>query len=129
LEYEKGLPYILRAIADLQLSDQLNVAGDESLKQNYMKLAQDLGLSNNIKFHDWLSVNALNELYSECTISVMPSIMPEPFGKVGVESMANGRPVVAFDLGGIPDWLIDGFNGFLVPMMNNPSLSQNIDNL
>ena len=104
LEYEKGLPYLLWAIADLQLSDQLNVAGDGSLKQNIMKLAQDFGLSSNIKFHDWLSANALNELYNECTISVIPSILPEPFGTVGVKSMANGMPVVAFDVGGIPDW-------------------------
>ena len=127
LEYEKGLPYLLRAVADLQLSNQLIVAGDGSLKQNYMKLAQDLGLSGNIKFHDWLSASALEELYYDCTISVMPSIMPEPFGKVGVESMANGRPVVAFDVGGIPDWLKDGFNGYLVPTRNIPLLSQKIN--
>ena len=129
LEYEKGLPYLLRAVADLQLSNQLIVAGDGSLKQNYIKMAQDLGLSENVKFLDWLSASALEELYSDCTISVMPSIMPEPFGKVGVESMANGRPVVAFDVGGISDWLIDGFNGYLVPSRDISLLSQKIGNL
>ncbi len=55
--------------------------------------------------------------------------MPEPFGKVGVESMANGRPVVAFDVGGISDWLIDGFNGYLVPSRDISLLSQKIGNL
>ena len=129
LEYEKGLPYLLRAVADLHISNQLIVAGDGSLKQNYIKMAQDLGLSDNVKFLDWLSASALEKLYSDCTISVMPSIMPEPFGKVGVESMANGRPVIAFDVGGIPDWLIDGFNGYLVPSRNIPLLSQKIGNL
>jgi glycosyltransferase involved in cell wall biosynthesis len=129
LEYEKGLPYLLRAVADLQLSNQLIVAGDGSLKQNYIKFAHDLGLADNVKFVDWLSASALEELYSDCTISVMPSIMPEPFGKVGVESMANGRPVVAFDVGGISDWLIDGFNGYLVPSRDISLLSQKIGNL
>lgn len=129
LEYEKGLPYLLRAVADLHFPYQLIVAGEGSLKQDYIKLAQDLGLSDNVKFLDWLSAGAMENLYSECTISVMPSIMPEPFGKVGVESMANGRPVIAFEVGGISDWLIDGFNGYLVPSRDIPLLSQKINSL
>jgi glycosyltransferase involved in cell wall biosynthesis len=41
-------------------------------------------------------------------------MIPESFGLVGIEAMACARPVVAFDSGGIRDWLVDGDTGFLV---------------
>jgi len=127
LEYEKGLPYLLRAMAGVKSNYELIIAGDGNLNQEYIELAQELGLSDNVKFVNWLSASALDKLYSECAVTVMPSIMPEPFGIVGIESMANGKPVIAFDVGGIPDWLIDGYNGFLVPAKDISLLSQKID--
>jgi len=42
----------------------------------------------------------------------MPSIWPEPFGKVGIEAMSVGRPVIGTSGGGISDWLIDKEVGF-----------------
>ena len=41
-------------------------------------------------------------------------MIPESFGLVGVEAMAFGKPVVAFDSGGIREWLIHGETGYLV---------------
>ncbi len=43
----------------------------------------------------------------------MPSLWPEPFGKAGLEANAMGVPVIAFDTGGIPEWLTAGVNGEL----------------
>jgi glycosyltransferase involved in cell wall biosynthesis len=48
---------------------------------------------------------------------------------VGVEAMANSRPVVAFNVGGIPDWLKDGYNGFLVPSRDVKRLAARMDQL
>jgi len=45
---------------------------------------------------------------------VMPSLWPEPFGRVGPEAGKYAVPAVAFDLGGTPSWLSDGENGYLV---------------
>jgi glycosyltransferase involved in cell wall biosynthesis len=45
----------------------------------------------------------------------MPSLMPESFGLAGLESLACGTPVVAFDAGGITEWLAHGVTGFVVP--------------
>ena len=44
----------------------------------------------------------------------MPSLWPEPFGLVGIEGFAAGRPAIASATGGIPDWLEDGVNGLCV---------------
>ena len=46
---------------------------------------------------------------------LVPSLWPEPFGMVGVEAARRGVPAVAFAVGGIPEWLIDGVTGRLVP--------------
>ena len=45
----------------------------------------------------------------------MPSLWPEPFGLVGLEAARHRLPVAAFAVGGIPDWLRPGVNGYLAP--------------
>jgi glycosyltransferase involved in cell wall biosynthesis len=49
------------------------------------------------------------------TVLAMPGTWPEPFGLVGLEAGALGVPAVAFDVGGIREWLRPGENGYLVP--------------
>ena len=48
---------------------------------------------------------------------------------VGVEAMARGRPVVAFAVGGIPDWLDDGVTGILAPEADTAALGAAIATL
>jgi len=60
----------------------------------------------------------LQNYYKKSTVVVMPSLFPETFGFVGLEAMYFKRPVVAFNAGGISEWLIHGKNGFLIERGN-----------
>ena len=74
-----------------------------------------MGLDTRVTFRGWLQGDALVNAYREAAVVVVPSRWPEPFGIVGIEAMAHGRPVVAFSVGGIPEWLENGVGGVLVP--------------
>jgi glycosyltransferase involved in cell wall biosynthesis len=67
------------------------------------------------------------DFYCRARMVVMPSMIPESFGLVGIEAMACGRPVIAFDSGGISDWLMDGETGLLVERGNIEKLADSIE--
>jgi glycosyltransferase involved in cell wall biosynthesis len=59
----------------------------------------------------------------------LPSLWAEPFGYVGIEAFARGRPVVAFDVGGVRAWLDDGTNGVAVRAGDEAALGDALDAL
>jgi glycosyltransferase involved in cell wall biosynthesis len=54
--------------------------------------------------------------------TVAPSLWPEPFGLVALEASAAGKPVIASDIGGLRDIVVDGESGLLVPPDDRPAL-------
>jgi glycosyltransferase involved in cell wall biosynthesis len=58
---------------------------------------------------------AVIEAMRRCTFVVVPSILPETFGLVALEAAAAGKPVIASDIGGLKDVVVDGVTGLLVP--------------
>lgn len=129
LEEEKGLGFLLRALARLSRPFRLLVAGEGSRREAYGQLAQKLGIAGQIDFLGWLSPEEIKGVYEEATALVFPSIWPEPFGMVGIEAFYHSRPVIAFDVGGVSDWLQDGWNGYLVPSQDVQQLAERIDYL
>ena len=77
-------------------------------------MTRDLGLEDRVTWAGWVSPEKLDEYYREARVVAVPSRWPEPFGMVGLEAMQRAKPVVGFAVGGIPDWLNDGVNGFLI---------------
>jgi glycosyltransferase involved in cell wall biosynthesis len=59
----------------------------------------------------------------------LPSLWAEPFGLVGIEAFARGRPVVAYDAGGVRAWLEDGTNGFAVRLGDEAALARAMETL
>ena len=68
-----------------------------------------------VEMTPWLSSDAAADALDHADLLLVPSLWPEPFGMVGVEAARRGVPSVAFAVGGIPEWLIDGATGTLVP--------------
>jgi glycosyltransferase involved in cell wall biosynthesis len=110
----KGVDVLLRALALVKTPFECIILGDGSHKAHCEKLCSRLGLDDRVKFMGFVPQEQLQEFYKECSAVAISSVWPEPFATIGMEVMRYGLPVVAFDVGGISDWLYDGENGFLV---------------
>jgi glycosyltransferase involved in cell wall biosynthesis len=105
------------------------ILGDGNHREHCEELSQKLGLADRVHFTGVVSQIEIAAYYRDASVAVMSSVWPEPFGAVGLEAMRCGLPVVAFDAGGIREWLIDGWNGFLVPWMNRARYAASIEEL
>lgn len=65
---------------------------------------------------------AVRAAWSRCQFGVAPSIWPEPFGLVLIEAMAAGCPMIASNIGGMSEVVVDGETGLLVPPRDAPAL-------
>ena len=113
LEGIKGTRLLPEIAELLPAGAKLTVVGDGELKDELLEATARL--KEKFFFYGWLQGEELHSAYSQARVVILPSIWEEPLGRVGIEAMAAGRPVVAFDVGGVKDWLIHGENGFLVP--------------
>jgi glycosyltransferase involved in cell wall biosynthesis len=129
LEAEKGVPYLLRAVAQVQCPSQLVLAGDGTRRAECEALAHHLRIDERVSFVGWLTRQELAEFYAKSTLLAFPSIWPEPFGLTGPEAMSFGTPVVASAVGGVSDWLQDGKNGLLVEPRNERQLAEKMEAL
>ncbi|MDP4598240.1 MAG: glycosyltransferase [Pseudomonadales bacterium] len=109
----KGVDLMLQALARLDLDFHATIVGEGNHLAYCKQLALQLGLRGRVTFTGWVDHDLLENYYQQCRCLIVPSRWPEPFGMVGVEAMARGRPVVAFDVGGISDWLSHEHTGYL----------------
>jgi glycosyltransferase involved in cell wall biosynthesis len=87
--------------------------GEDDYAGRLRRLAQDLGIGDRVTFTGFVA-DVAREL-SDLDILVHASVLPEPFGNVIVEGLAEGVPVVASDAGGPAEIITDEVNGLLVP--------------
>ena len=127
----KGIPQLLDALRLLKDTEWnvVLIIGDDGVLAKMQALARRLGVESRIRFLGQVRSRDMDALFQQCRLAVMPSMIPETFGLVGVEAMAFGRPVVAFDAGAIREWLVDGETGFLVPRGDVQGLANGIARL
>jgi glycosyltransferase involved in cell wall biosynthesis len=122
----KGVDLLLDALARVSGAWTASIAGDGPELSALKRQAASLGIADRVSFPGWLNGQALDTAYAHAAVVVVPSRWPEPFGIVGLEAFAHGRPVVAFNVGGIPEWLAEGVGGWLVPAGDVDALARRI---
>lgn len=115
LRRAKGLHILLEAYAELSGAPPLVLIG-----KTWHDTPRELP-PNTLLFKDWPNV-AVRAAWQRSLVGIVPSIWPEPFGIVLIEAMAGGSPVIASQIGGIAEIVIDGETGLLVPPGEPPAL-------
>ncbi len=113
----KGVDLLIRALAEVCLKrpqTRLRLVGQGNAQAGLEKLVRRLGLRNQVEFAGFLSPAKIQSAYAGCQFLVVPSRWPEPFGMIGLEAAHHAKAVVAFAVGGIPDWLCHAETGLLV---------------
>jgi glycosyltransferase involved in cell wall biosynthesis len=125
----KGVDVLLESLALLKVPFECLILGDGSHREYCEKLSAKLNLTDRVRFAGFIPQVEMKNHFRECSVFVISSVWPEPFATVGMEVMRYGIPVVAFDVGGIRDWLKHGGNGYLVPWMDRRQYADRIEHL
>ena len=91
----------------------LVMAGDGPMRFEWEALARRLHVD--ATFPGWVNADDRHAWLARASVAALPSTWPEPFGLAGLEAAAAGVATIAFDVGGISEWLRDGVNGVGVP--------------
>jgi glycosyltransferase involved in cell wall biosynthesis len=90
------------------------LAGEGRHRNQYMAMARNLGMEGHFTWTGLLHNPVAEGLYAAADVVCQVSRWEEAFGWVIAEAMAAGRPLVATRVGGVPELVTDGGNGFLV---------------
>jgi glycosyltransferase involved in cell wall biosynthesis len=117
LSAEKGLPFLLRAVAQLRASGvpaSLELIGEGEQRGSLEREAEGLGIGEVVRFSGWLTHGAaLWERFDRADVFVLPSL-EDMAPRVLLEAMARRIPVVATAVGHIPHLVRDGETGLLI---------------
>lgn len=129
LNPKKGFTDLITAcklLRDWQLPFKCVLIGDGSERKNLTKLRKELCLENDIEMIGDVSIDVLRSWYHQATIFVMPSVIPpdgttDGLPTVVIEALACGTPVIGTNTAGIPEIIVNGQTGLLVPA-SSPNL-------
>jgi glycosyltransferase involved in cell wall biosynthesis len=125
---EKGLDWLLRAVAGTDASVHLDVAGTGPKEEEMRALSTDLGVDDRVSFHGWVPADDVSGLMRAARAVVFPSVWHEPAGLITLEAAAQGRPLIASRVGGIPEYADDAY-ATLVDARDVSGLARAIDRL
>jgi glycosyltransferase involved in cell wall biosynthesis len=130
LESIYGLHELVQAFA--RVDDpraRLVLYGDAGDRAQLERRSAELGVASRVRFPGKLAHEQIPAALARLDVFALPSIVPEAFGVAAVEAAAVGRPVVASQVGGLPEVVRDGETGFLVPPGDATALADRLRTL
>ena len=129
----KGLVHLIEAVALLTDTHiELDVVGEKTREADYWMRIQQIvetqGLSDRVRFHPFQDRKSMDEFYRRAHVLVAPSRF-EGYGMVVAEAFCYGLPVIASEVGALPELVVHEQNGLLVPPANPVVLAGSIRRL
>ncbi len=118
LSKQKGADIAIRALnylADNNKNIKLIIAGDGEYLEEAKLLVNNFNLSSRAIFTGFIHNEDTSKYYNASDVFIFPTLRLESFGIVIAEAMACGKPVIASNIGSIPDVIDNGINGILIP--------------
>lgn len=102
IELEKGVRFFLDSMIEMSsmVVSEIIIAGTGTIEK---ELIREYALDSRVKFLGKLSFEETQEKMAYVDLVIVPSLWPEPFGRVLIESYRQGTPVIATNVGGIPE--------------------------
>ena len=123
----KGVHILLKAFRKIiNRNIRLDIVGKGICGEKLKSMSEN---DNRIKFHDFLEGKELIKMYQLANLTVVPSIWYDNSPMVIYESFSCRTPVIGSKIGGIPELIKDGFNGYLFEAGNVNELQQLLENL
>ena len=124
----KGVNYLIEAMNIIRQKNQcvrLLLGGDGPEEENLKYLTRQLKLGCNIDFLGQIPNKQVPQYMAAAYVFVLPSLN-EGFPNVVLEAMASGLPIIASKVGGLPEIIKEGENGFLVEPRNPGQIAEKV---
>lgn len=118
LETHKGILFLIDALKKLTIPFELHIAGEGTLRSEIELVCEE---QQNYFFHGFIALDPMLKLIATADVVIVPSLCYENSPTVIYESFAVGTPVIASRIGGIPELIVEGENGYLFEPGNKES--------
>ncbi len=117
LKRTKGFHYLIRSfkkVTEKEPDAKLRIAGEGSAKKELDTMVKGFGLERNVCFLGKISHDRMQEEYANASFVVSPSLWPEPLTRIIFEAFSMKKTVIATDVGGSRELVVNGKTGLLV---------------
>ncbi len=131
LHWVKGFDYGLRAAALLLkrgISFQYLILGDGPMREQLMFLARDMRLGDSVRFTGRVPRDEVRSFLKKGDVFLLPSLA-EGVSNSALEAMAMGLPIVTTNVGGMPEVVRDGIDGYVVPSRDYKAMADRLERL
>ncbi len=111
LTKNKGVQVLIEAVKQISSDNiKLHIVGNGVYELDLKQLAKN---DKRIIFYGKLERGKIGEFYNSADVLIVPSIWYETFGRVILEAFRAGTAVICSNIGGMPELVIDNYNGYL----------------